>query len=415
MQFIADFHIHSHYSMATSKNMSLPVIRHYAKQKGITLAGTGDFTHPVWFKELKDYLKPEGTGLFVPKDTSRSAGQDTHFILTAEVCNIFYQKGRAKKIHLLIFAPSFKAVDKLNKEFAKYGKLSSDGRPILNLPAKNILEIVLKTDPACFIVPAHIWTPWFGLFGKNSGFDDIEECFEDMTKYIFALETGLSSDPGMNWRWSKLDRFTLISNSDAHSPAKLGREANIFNTELDYYKILDALKTKNKAKLLATIEFFPQEGKYYWDGHRLCNVSQSHKDSITNNNMCPVCHKPLTIGVMHRIETLSDRHDGFTPGNAIPYYSVVPLIELIAQVQEKSVNSIYVKNELDRLISSIGSEFDILINIPEEGLYHKLPKELAEAVISIRNNHVKITPGSDGVFGKVQAELAKKDSQMQLF
>lgn len=411
MKFIADFHIHSRYSRATSPEMEIPILSEYAKRKGISLLGTGDFTHPVWLHELKKHLKPTGTGLF--------SYNSTHFILTSEVCNIFYQKGPAKKIHNIIFAPSFETVDKINKRLLKYGKLLSDGRPILNLSAQDLLKIVLEIDNNCFIVPGHIWTPWFSLFGSNSGFDDIYECFGDLTKYIYALETGLSSDPLMNWRLSKLDRFTLISNSDAHSPAKIGREANIFNTELDYFKILDALKTKDKNRFLATIEFFPEEGKYHWDGHRICNISQAPSASIANNNLCPVCKKPLTIGVMHRVETLSDRTAGFIPHNAIPFHSLVPLTEIMAHLYGKQPNSALIKNEFNNLTKMVGTEFDILMELPQEELYRKLPRNLAEAIVQVRKGRVKVTPGYDGVFGKVEIPIdtAKEDKnkQLQLF
>lgn len=392
MRFIADFHIHSRFSRATSKEMDIPVLSEYAERKGIKLLGTGDFTHPVWLKELEKYLKPAGNGLF--------QYNSTYFILTTEVCNIFYPKDSAKKIHNMIFSPSFESVHKINNKLMKYGELLSDGRPILSLSAKELVKIVLEVDPNCFIVPGHIWTPHFSLFGSNSGFNDINECFGEMARHIFALETGLSSDPRMNWRLSKLDRFSLISNSDSHSPMKLGREANIFDIELDYFAIRDALKTKNG--FIATIEFFPEEGKYHWDGHRLCNVNISPKESILNNNLCPVCKRHLTIGVMHRVEELSDRPDGFVPENAVPYHSLVPLTEIMAQVYEKRPESDTIKAEFENITSMVGTELQILMDLTEDELYRKLPRKLAGAILQVRNRNVKVTPGYDGVYGKVE-------------
>lgn len=394
MRFVADFHIHSRFSRATSKEMDIPVLNEYAKRKGIKLLGTGDFTHPVWLKELEKYLKPTGNGLF--------QYDSTHFILTTEVCNIFYPKDTAKKIHNMIFSPSFESIHKINNKLMRYGELLSDGRPILSLSARDLVKIVLDVDQNCFIVPGHIWTPHFSLFGSNSGFNDINECFGEMTRHIFALETGLSSNPRMNWRLSKLDRFSLISNSDSHSPGKLGREANIFDTELDYFGIRDALKNKDKTKFLATIEFFPEEGKYHWDGHRLCNVNISPKESILNNNLCPVCKRQLTIGVMHRVEELSDRPDGFVPENAIPYYSQVPLTEIMAQVYEKQPESATIKAEFENITSMVGTEIQILMDLSEDELYRKLPRELAGAILQVRNGNVKVIPGYDGVYGKVE-------------
>lgn len=397
MRFIADLHIHSRFSRATSKEMDIPTLSEYAKRKGIALLGTGDFTHPVWLKELENLLKPDGNGLF--------QYNFTHFILTTEVCNIFYSKDIAKKIHNIIFCPSFESVHKINNKLQRYGELLADGRPILNLPARDLVKMVMDIDQNCFIIPSHIWTPHFSLFGSNSGFNDITECFGDMTRYIFALETGLSSNPKMNWRWSKLDRFSLISNSDAHSPWKLGREANIFDTEMDYFSIRDALKNKDKNKFIATIEFFPEEGKYHWDGHRFCNVNISPKESILNNNLCPVCKRPLTIGVMHRVEELCDRPEGFIPESAIPYYNLVPLTEIMAQIYQKQAESAIIKEEFNNITSTVGTEMEILMDLSEDELYKKLPKELAKAILHVRNGKVDITPGYDGVYGKVEVKL----------
>jgi len=393
-KFISDFHIHSRFSLATSQNINIPVLNDYAQRKGISLLGTGDFTHPVWFKELQKFLKPSGNGLF--------SYNNTNFILTAEVCNIFYPEKSAKKIHSLIFSPSFESAEKINKKICKYGRLKSDGRPILNMHAKDMAEIVFDTDSFCFIVPSHIWTPHFGLFGSKSGFSNINECFGYMAKYIFALETGLSSDPKMNWQVSNLDRFSLISNSDAHSPLKLGREANIFNAKMDYFEIADALKHKDNKKFIGTIEFFPEEGKYHWDGHQQCKINIHPSEAKKINNICPICKKELTLGVMHRVEDLSDRPYGFIPKNSIPYYSLVPLIEILAQVLHKRPESDKIKSKYFEITSDIGAELEILLDFTEEELLQKLPEDIANAILKVRNKQIEIIPGYDGIYGKVK-------------
>ncbi|TET29026.1 DNA helicase UvrD, partial [Candidatus Aerophobetes bacterium] len=317
MSFVADFHIHSKYSRATSKNMDIPHLAQMAKLKGINLVGTGDFTHPLWLEELKASLVPEEDGLY--------RFDETLFVLTAEVSNIFYQGGKGRRIHNIIFAGDFAVAEKLNRKLGKFGDLYSDGRPILKLSASDLVEIVLEASEDAFVVPAHIWTPWFSLFGANSGFDSLEECFGSYTRYIYALETGLSSDPEMNWRVSSLDRFTLISNSDAHSPSRLGREANVFSERLTLGEIKRVLERGDKKKFLYTIEFFPQEGKYHYDGHRKCDISFSPSESRTHKDICPKCGGKLTIGVMHRVESLGDREEGFVPEGSIPFKRVVPL------------------------------------------------------------------------------------------
>jgi len=268
--FIADFHIHSKYSRATSKEMDIEHLVRWAKLKGIDLLGTGDWTHHLWLEELKNKLEPLNNGLFIY--------QGVRFILTTEVNNIYFKYGRNRRIHNLIFAPSFRVVDEVNSVLSSYGNLAADGRPTLGLGSAELARIVFDICPDCFLVPAHAWTPWFGLFGSQTGFDKIEECFDKETPNIYALETGLSSDPAMNWRWSELDRFALISNSDAHSPNRLGREANVFDCKMDYYEIIDALKKKDNRRFLSTIEFFPQEGKYHFDGHRNCNICFSPRN-----------------------------------------------------------------------------------------------------------------------------------------
>ncbi len=291
MKFIADFHLHSKYSRATSRDMRPEVLAQWATIKGIDLLGTGDFTHPTYFAELKSTLEPEGNGLFLLKQGARGV----HFILTTEVSNVFNHGGRSRKIHTLIFAPSFEVVERINHQLGSMGKLGSDGRPTFGFPVKDLVKIILDVSPECLIVPAHAWTPWFSLFGANSGFDSIEECFGEQARYIQAIETGLSSDPEMNRRVSALDGITLISNSDAHSPDRLGREANVFNCALDYQEITETIKRGDKEKFLFTIEFFPEEGKYHYDGHRRCNILFSPRQTRENNNVCPVCGRGITV------------------------------------------------------------------------------------------------------------------------
>ena len=313
---IADLHIHSRYSRATSKEMMIPKIAEYAKLKGINLVATGDFTHPEWLKELKAYLKETGKGIY--------ENSGIKFILNVEVNNIYTKKGKLRRMHNLIFAPDFVTVEKINGYLTKYGKLASDGRPILSLDSCVMFKALLDISPDIFLIPAHIWTPWFSLFGSNSGFDTIGECFGDLKDRIFAMETGLSSDPAMNWRLSVLDDYTLVSNSDAHSPSRLGREVNVFKEELDYFQLRDVLKNKDKSKFLYTIEFYPEEGKYHYDGHRKCDVRLSPKEARFNNNLCPVCSRSLTIGVLHRVESS---------------WSVRPLPRVSPPVPEESARS----------------------------------------------------------------------------
>jgi uncharacterized protein (TIGR00375 family) len=363
MKFFADFHIHSKYSRATSPNMVVEGIAKACEEKGIGLVGTGDFTHPAWLSELKEKLEPTGDGLF-------RYGK-THFILTVEVNNIYAKKGRVRKIHTVLFSPSFESVEAINQRLSRYtakGGLTSDGRPILTIDAGEMVEMIIEVAPDTFILPAHIWTPHFSLFGSKSGFDRIEDCFGDMAEKITALETGLSSDPRMNWRFSDLDRFTLLSNSDAHSPSKLGREANCFDCELSYTEICDAIQNKNPNRLLFTVEFFPEEGKYHYDGHRKCSARVHPEESIVNNDLCPVCGKRVTIGVLHRVMDLCDREEGDVPTGVIPYKNLIPLREVIAEAFEIGANTSTVEKEYQKLIENGYTEFGILLDVPAEDL-----------------------------------------------
>ncbi|MCJ7646527.1 endonuclease Q family protein [bacterium] len=405
---IADFHIHSRYSRATSGEMNIREISQYAKVKGIDILGTGDFTHPHWLDELEDCLKPVSYGVY--------EYDSIHFFLTGEISCIYSQSGKVRKIHILVFAPSFEIVHKLDRELSRIGNLNADGRPILGISAKELAKIVLEASDDCFVVPAHIWTPWFSLFGANSGFDDIKECFGELTSQIYALETGLSSDPEMNWALSSLDRFTLISNSDAHSPANLGREANIFNCKIDYKEIVSAIKNKERDKFLGTIEFFPQEGKYHYDGHRNCNVCLSPNETKKYNNVCPRCGKHLTIGVMHRVCELADREIGFKPQGAIPFTSLVLLKQVIGEAIGKTPKSAEVDKLYHYLIEKFGNEFKIMLEVPVDELSKVHPK-IAEAIARVKERKVKISPGYDGVYGKVkifEEEKRVEPEQMSL-
>lgn len=410
MKFVADFHIHSKYSRATSPQMNIKALSEFAKIKGISLLGTGDFTHHLWIEELKQNLKDSGNGLFEYNGVS--------FMLTGEISSIYTKNGRGRRIHNIIFAPSFTIADKINSTLSGYGNLASDGRPIMGLDAKDLAEILFGISKDIFLVPAHIWTPHFSLFGSKSGFDAIEECFEEYSKDIYALETGLSSDPGMNWQWSKLDRFNLISNSDSHSPQKIGREANVFDIEMSYKSIIDTLKKKDNKKFLYTVEFFPEEGKYHYDGHRLCKVNWSPDETKKNKNICNVCGKPVTVGVMNRVEELGDRENGFVPEGAVPYKRMIPLSEIIADVLDVSDSSKAVEAGYNSIIPKLGTEFEVLMEIKEDELLKKLPQKIAQAIIKVRNGKVNIIPGYDGEYGKIEV-LEKEDSgsetQMTLF
>jgi len=418
MRFIADFHIHSKYSRATSPEMEVESLSKWAEIKGISLLGTGDFTHPTYLSELKEKLEPLGNGLF----QLRSKKNSVKFILTAELNNIFHQGGRLRKIHNIIFAPSFEVVDKINKKLANLGKLEADGRPVFTFSAKDLARLILGTSQECLIIPAHAWTPWFSIFGANSGFDSIEECFGEYSKYIYSIETGLSSDPQMNWRLSKLDRITLISNSDAHSPSKLGREANVFDCELDYNEISEVIKTKDKNRFLFTVEFFPEEGKYHFDGHRNCGILLSPAETRKNKSICPVCHKRITVGVMHRVEDLADRPDGFIPPNSIPFKNLIPLQEIIAEALGQAPDTKGVEEEYKKMIQNFGNEFRILLDLSIEELSPKTPPKIFEGIKRVREGKLDIIPGHDGVYGKIKifeerekVEVKKDTEQLGLF
>lgn len=409
MKFIADFHIHSKYSRATSKNMDIPSLTKWARYKGITLLGTGDFTHHLWLQELKQHLQPDKKkGLF--------SHEKIYFILSGEISSIFSQKGKVYRVHNLIFVPSFELAGEVNKMLSFYGNLASDGRPILGISCIRLAEELSKLSPDIMLIPAHIWTPWFSVFGSNSGFNSLEEAFDKYTDKIIALETGLSSDPRMNWRLSALDKFSLISNSDSHSPQRIGRESNVFNCELNYWEIKEVLKTKDKNKFLYTVEFFPEEGKYHYDGHRNCNVRVTPRETKEYNGLCPKCKRPLTRGVLYRVEELADRPDGFIPDNAIGYKSLVPFDEIIAEAKGVNKESKAVIKEYMDLIYAFGSEFNILVEANEKELFARLPEKIALGVKRVREKKISVLPGYDGEYGiiKIFGEEKKEEAQIQM-
>jgi uncharacterized protein (TIGR00375 family) len=415
MKIIADFHVHSKYSRATSFTTDLENLDKWARIKGVGVLGTGDFTHPQWFLQLKEKLKPTEQGLF----TLTGSSTGVHFILSSEISCIYSKNNKTRKIHLIVLSPSLEVVEKINNQLGSIGNIKSDGRPILGLDAKELTKIILNISSDCVIIPAHIWTPWFSLFGSKSGFDSMEECFEEYSKYIFAAETGLSSNPQMNWRLSKLDKVSLISNSDAHSPAKIGREANAFDTDLNYFSIIEAIKSKDPNKFLYTIEFFPEEGKYHYDGHRLCNVSFSPEETRKHENICPVCKKPLTIGVLNRVEKLSDRPIDFKPTQIIPFKSLISLEEIVMESLGVKSATKEVAKQYQSLISHFQNEFDVLLDVSRTDLEKISLPEIVEGIIRVREGRVLIEPGYDGVFGKIkifsQSERKNISGQSALF
>lgn len=410
MKFIADLHIHSRFSRATARDLNFPNLYLAARIKGITVVATGDCTHPAWFSEISDQLEPAEPGLFKLKDELAGACErhipflapaPVRFVLNTEISNIYKKNGATRKNHNLVFLPDMAAAARFNARLGRIGNIKSDGRPILGLDARDLLELTLEISEAGFLVPAHVWTPWFSLFGSKSGFDGIEECFEDLTPHIFALETGLSSDPAMNWRVGNIDRFTLISNSDAHSPANLGREANLLDTDLSYEAIKTALQTGDPEKFLGTIEFFPEEGKYHQDGHRACGVNLPPEKSIHVNDICPECGKPMTLGVLHRVEELATRPDGEKPERAHPFYRCIPLAEIIGGIADCGVKSKKVAALYDMAIRELGPELPILNSLPIDVISRSSVPFLGEAISRMREGRVHIVPGYDGEYGRI--------------
>jgi len=421
MKFIADFHVHSRFSRATAKNLDFENLYISAQLKGLSVIGTGDFTHPGWFTEIKEKLIPAEPGMFRLKDeisrlcdqeVPKSCRSKVRFMLVSEISNIYKKNNITRKNHNLVFLSDLNQVENFNSKLDKIGNITSDGRPILGLDARDLLEILLDTSDQAFLIPAHIWTPWFSLLGSKSGFDSIDECFEDLTPFIFAVETGLSSDPAMNWRVSALDGLTLVSNSDAHSPLKLGREANLFDTDMSYSAIKSALKSGDPEKFLGTLEFFPEEGKYHLDGHRNCNVRSWPNKTREQGGICPICGKPLTLGVLYRVEELADRPEGVKPKKYHPYYNIIPLVEILSEVLKVGPNSKKVMGIYRNLLEKLGPEFDILTTLNRDVIDAAGLPLLGEAITRVRQNKIFLLPGYDGEFGKIK--IFRKDERNKL-
>lgn len=411
---IVDLHVHTHYSRATSKNADLSGLYYWGKLKGINIIGTGDFTHPEWFAELRETMEPAEPGLFrlkpelaaeIDKTLPESVRNNIiRFIPTVEIATIYSKGGKVRKLHQLLVAPSFEAVSEITTRLERIGNLKADGRPILGLDSKELLRLSLEADPNMLYIPAHIWTPWFGLFGSKSGFDTIDEAFEELTPEIHAIETGLSSDPGMNWRVKNLDGVTITSHSDAHSPQKLGREATVVRAELSYDSIIGAIRT-NDDRLVGTIEFFPEEGKYHYDGHRACNVRFTPEQTRAHEGICPVCNKPLVVGVDYRVGELADplRTVDFTPPFTKQVEYIIPLPEILAELHgTKSTSSVKVVADYERAYQMLGDEFSILRNVPIDQIHDAGFPALAVAIERMRRKEVVLDPGYDGVFGVIR-------------
>lgn len=420
--YIADLHIHSRYSRATSRDCTPEYLDLWAKKKGIDLVGTGDFTHPAWREELEEKLEPEGNGLYRLKkeyclENPTAGGGEARFVITGEISSIYKKNGRVRKVHSLILLPGLEDAFRVSKKLESIGNIHSDGRPILGLDCRDLLEILLELSPKSIYIPAHIWTPHFSLLGAFSGFDTMEECFEDLTPYIHAVETGLSSDPSMNWRLSMLDSYQLVSNSDAHSPGKLGREANLFQIPLSYEGLYQAIETGEG--LEGTIEFFPEEGKYHFDGHRKCHLCLTPDQTLQYGGKCPVCGKKITIGVANRAQQLADRPEGFVRPGAKPFESLVPLLEVIAASTKRSAASVKVLNQYEDMLKKLGPEFSILREVPIEEIKETSGRLIAQGISRLREGKVERIPGFDGEYGTIRlfapGEIEKTDGQMDLF
>ncbi len=428
MRLVADFHLHSKFSRATSKNLDFENLYVSAQIKGVQILGTGDFSHPAWFAEIESKLEPAEAGLFKLKKEITETLQVNippncrnivRFVLVTEISNIYKKDGRTRKNHNLVFVPDLDVARKLNRRLKAIGNIESDGRPILGLDARDLLEVVLDTSPDSFLVPAHIWTPWFSMLGSKSGFDSIEECFDDLAGFIFAAETGLSSDPGMNWRVSGLDHLSLISNSDAHSPANIGREANIFDTDLSYFSLLKAMKDGDTRQFPATVEFYPEEGKYHFDGHRSCGVRFEPRETVAHKGLCPNCGKPLTIGVLYRIDELADCPEGRKSPTARPYSNLIPLAGILSEIMQTGPKTSRVLQAYRTAIETLGPELAILQDLDLDLIAKAKIPLLDEAVRRMRAKNIAVAPGFDGEYGRVQIfsaqERLKLQSQKSLF
>ncbi|MER6687694.1 endonuclease Q family protein [Streptomyces minutiscleroticus] len=409
MRFHADLHVHSKYSRACSKDSDLEHLTWWTRRKGISLVGTGDFTHPAWFAHLRENLVPAEPGLFrLRPEFDRDVAErlppvlgaaDVRFMLSVEISTIYKRGGRTRRIHHLVHMPDFEAAAEFDRRLDRIGNIRSDGRPILGLDSRDLLEITLECSPDAYLVPAHVWTPWFAVFGSKSGFDAIEDCYLDLAGHVFALETGLSSDPAMNWRISALDKYRMVSHSDAHSPPMLGRETTLFDTDLDYYAVRRALETGDG--YAGTVEFFPEEGKYHVDGHRKCGVRMDPAETRRHGGRCPVCGKPLTVGVLSRVEDLADRPEGHRPDGVPDFLSFVPLPEIMGEILGVGPKTKKVSREVDRLTAALGPELGILGQVPVDDVALQSPL-LAEAVARLRRGEVIREAGYDGEYGVIR-------------
>ncbi|MCP5051321.1 MAG: UvrD-helicase domain-containing protein [bacterium] len=429
MKFIADFHLHSKYSRATSKTLIPQYVEYWSRIKGITVVGTGDFTHPTWSEQLKEQLEPTEEGLFKLKqeykqnkdlETPFLPHKEVRFILTTEISNIYKKDGKVRKVHNVIFAPNFQTVDKIQQKLVAIGgNITSDGRPILGLDSRNLLELCLEASENIFFVPAHIWTPWFSALGSKSGFDSITHCFGDLSHHIHAVETGLSTDPPMNWMCSSLDHYTLLSNSDAHSPEKLGRNANRFNTELSYDAIIDAMKKGDPERFLGTIDMFPQEGKYHYDGHRKCGVCWDPVETMKHEGICSSCGKPVTIGVMNRVVQLSDRENLSERKNRLPFQSIIPLKELLSELENVGPNSKKIHHIYMELIKKGVTELELLLDKEPNEIKTIGGGALTESIRRMRNREIRVQEGFDGEYGVIKVlgenETPRADDENPLF
>ena len=440
MHVIADLQLHSKYARAVSPEMVIPKIWEWAKRKGIGLIATGDWTHPLWMREIKTHLSETGNGFLKLKTASRPLGSEDDegplFLLATEVSSIYSQGGKVRRVHTLIWSPAIASSDKINQELIKRGaNLIADGRPIIGLSSIQVAELVLSIDPSCLIIPAHAWTPWFSLYGSQSGFDSIDECFGPYAQYIYAIETGLSSDPVMNWRIKELDSRSIVSFSDAHSGPKLGREATVFElNELSFSAIREAIMQKTNNKIAYTVEFYPEEGKYHYTGHRACGVKQTPDQTRAKGTTCPVCGKKLTVGVMHRVEELAGRSEEELkivkkelPGLQMqgmfseafpsrpPFVSMVPLTEILAEVLKAPVTGQNVKNEYKKITDTFANEFKILLELSLAEIARASSPRIAEAIGKVRSGNIVVDPGYDGVFGvvKIWSEEKKKEEEAQ--
>jgi len=428
MKIIADLHIHSRFSRACSRDLTLENIAQTCATKGVNVVGTGDFTHPEWFKEIKEKLVEKEKGLYVLKETrdkrqETSKKNPTRFILSAEIACIYSKGGKCRRLHIVVLAPSMETAEKINLALSKIGNLKSDGRPILGLDAKELARICFEIDGRVVIIPAHIWTPWFAMFGSKSGFNSKEECFEELSDKIFAIETGISSDPQMNWRVKNLDTMSVISNSDAHSLPNIGREANIFEIaeeKLSYDEIMRVIKEKNLKEFIETIEFYPEEGRYHFDGHSLCGVSFPPAEWKKHGGICPVCKKPLIIGTLNRVEELAEenRKEDYVDNSRVPFRKLIELDKIIAEgLGVKSRGAKQVQAIYKNLIDSFGTEFNILLNVGAEELKKNTEPIIAEGILRMRSGNLSIKPGFDGQYGEIKifSEEERNSFQKKLF